>query len=71
MLNEGAPTFQESLATLSVGGKITIDAATKKEDTVLQIEVCEWLKKVRVHYSSGSIVTYNGFRMIFSVKARS
>jgi len=66
---EGAQDFQNSLVTLSVGGKITIDAAKQTEDTVTKIEVNEWLKTVRVHYSSGSIVNYKGFRMIFSVKA--
>lgn len=64
----GHAAVNDSLVTFSIGGQIPIGKEGKDFDTVVKIEVSEWLKRVRIHYSSGSIVTYKGFRFIYGEK---
>lgn len=60
-----------SFVFLMVGSKIKkMQDGKEFEDTVLKIEVNEWARRARVYYSSGSSVTYKGFRVIYTEKPR-
>jgi hypothetical protein len=65
------PTREFGLLVFVVGAKIPRSEDGKETDTILKIEVSEWRRRVVVTYSSGSIVTYKGFRFIYGVKAHS
>ncbi len=60
------PTNDFGILVFAVGQQFPKGADPKDGmDTVEKVEVSEWRRRVRVTYSSGSIVIYKGFRIIY------